>query len=31
VTAVQVALAHPAVRDRMEHARNGVLAAELVD
>jgi formate dehydrogenase major subunit len=31
VTAVQVALAHPVVRDQVEHARNGVLAAELVD
>jgi formate dehydrogenase major subunit len=31
VTAVQVALAHPGVREQEEHARNGVLAAELVD
>jgi formate dehydrogenase major subunit len=31
VTAVQVALAHPGVREQEENARNGVLAAELVD
>ena len=31
VTAVQVALAHPVVREQEEHALNGVLAAELVD
>ena len=31
VTAVQVALAHPVVREQEEHALSGVLAAELVD
>jgi formate dehydrogenase major subunit len=31
VTAVQVALAHPVVREQEAHALNGVLAAELVD
>jgi formate dehydrogenase major subunit len=31
VTAVQVALAHPVVREQEEHALDGVLAAELVD
>ncbi len=31
VTAVQVALARPAVRDRKAHAQDGVLAVELVD
>ena len=31
VTAVQVALARPAVRDRTAHAQDGVLAVELVD
>jgi len=31
VTAVQVALAHPVVREQEEHALNGVLAAGLVD
>ena len=31
VTAVQVALAHPVVREQEAHAHNGVLAAELVD
>jgi formate dehydrogenase major subunit len=31
VTAVQVALARPVVREQEAHALNGVLAAELVD
>ena len=31
VTAVQVVLAHPVVREQEAHALNGVLAAELVD
>jgi formate dehydrogenase major subunit len=31
VTAVQVALAHPVIREQEAHALDGVLAAELVD
>jgi formate dehydrogenase major subunit len=31
VTAVQVALAHPAIREQEQHGLDGVLTAELVD